>query len=57
MTGRQLRNLRKKLAWTQAHASRECGVALRTWARWEAGEHRIPASVVRLLALEAKRKR
>jgi transcriptional regulator with XRE-family HTH domain len=57
MTGRQLRNLRKKLDWTQTHASRECGVALRTWARWEAGEHRIPESVVRLLALEAKRKR
>lgn len=56
MTGRQLRNLRKRLRWTQARAAETCGVSLRTWARWEAGDHRVPESVAKLLALSAKQR-
>ena len=54
MTGRQLRNLRKRLGWTQEKAAEVCGVTVRTWARWEAGDHRVPESVARLLEMEGK---
>jgi len=45
MTGRQLKNRRTKLGWTQVQAARTCGVTMRTWARWEANENRVPETV------------
>jgi transcriptional regulator with XRE-family HTH domain len=45
--------LRKQLAWTQAQAAREIGVASNTVARWERDELAIGEPEARLLRLLA----
>lgn len=54
VTGRQLHNLRKKHGWTQADAARAVCVAVRTWARWEAGDRRVPEWAPKLFLCEVK---
>jgi transcriptional regulator with XRE-family HTH domain len=54
MKGEQLKKLRKKIGLSQAQAADQVHVALRTWYRWEAGERRIPESVVELFCTKNK---
>jgi DNA-binding transcriptional regulator YiaG len=58
MTPTEIRTLRQSLGLTQAAAARLCGVALRTWGSWEAGERRLcdpEARLIRLLAVPEAR--
>ena len=48
MKGEQLKSLRKELGLSQVESAIQVHVAPRTWYRWEAGERRIPESVVEL---------
>ena len=42
--------MRERLGWTQEDLARELGVHRVTVARWETGEHSVPAPVAKLLA-------
>lgn len=53
--GPEFKMLRKQLAWTQAQAAREIGVASNTVARWERDELAIGEPEARLLRLLAKK--
>jgi DNA-binding transcriptional regulator YiaG len=51
MTARELKRLRKSLRLSLAQAARQVEVAPRTWARWEAGDRRIPEGAIKLFLL------
>jgi len=54
MTGEDLKALRKKLGLSLSQASRQVEVNSRTWARWEAGDQKIPAGVMKLFRIMNK---
>lgn len=49
--GEDLKKLRYKLGLSLAEASRQAEVTPRTWARWEAGDRKIPNGAVKLFKL------
>lgn len=51
MTGADLKALRKELGLSLAQASRQVEVSARTWARWEAGDQKIPEGAIKLFKL------
>jgi DNA-binding transcriptional regulator YiaG len=51
MSGSELKLLRKKLGLSLAQAARQVEVSARTWARWEAGNQRIPEGAVKLFRI------
>ena len=60
MDGQTFRELRLKLAYSQAELAREIGVSANTVARWERGElpvNRPAARVLELLLLLRKRRK
>ncbi len=48
MTGEELKRLRKSLCLSISKSARQVEVSSRTWARWEAGNQRIPDGAVKL---------
>ena len=50
MKSDDVRRMRERLGWTQEDLARELGVHRVTVARWETGEHSVPAPVAKLLA-------
>jgi DNA-binding transcriptional regulator YiaG len=51
MTGAHLKELRKSLGLSLAQAARQVEVSPRTWARWEAGDQKIPEGALKLFRL------
>jgi len=51
MTGSELKQLRNRCGLSIASAARQVEVNQRTWSRWEAGERKIPPSIVKLFKL------
>ena len=51
MTGTELKAWRNKLGLSLAQAARQVEVTPRTWARWEAGERKIPEGAMKLFKL------
>jgi len=49
MTGKQLRDIRKRLGWTQAQIAEAVGVTSNTVARWERDEVGIGEPIARLI--------
>lgn len=49
-SGDHVREWRERRHWTQAEAARWYGVSDRTWRRWETGETRVPAPVLKRIA-------
>lgn len=45
MTGRELRDLRLRLEWTQEHMARKLGIARNTLSRYERGARPVPRAV------------
>ena len=48
MTRQELRAHRKRLGLSLAQVARQVHVTARTWARYEAGERRVPETIVHL---------
>ena len=58
MTGKQLRNMRNKLKWTQVEYAKAVGVTPNTIARWERDEVSISEPMARLIrSIHAQEKR
>jgi DNA-binding transcriptional regulator YiaG len=51
MTPSELKSLRKRLGLSLAQAASQVAVHPRSWARWEAGERRIPEGSMKLFRL------
>lgn len=51
MQGEELKKLRNDLGLSLAKAARQVEVTPRTWARWEAGDQRIPDGAVKLFRI------
>jgi len=52
MVSEELKSARKKLGYTQKQIAEALDIHPNTWAKWERGEHKIPAigaTAVRLL--------
>jgi DNA-binding transcriptional regulator YiaG len=54
MDGAELKALRKQLGLSLAQASRQVEVSARTWARWEAGDQKIPEGAMKLFRIVNK---
>lgn len=51
MKGQELKKLRKELRLSLSQAARQVEVSSRTWARWEAGDQRIPEGAMKLFRI------
>jgi len=49
MTGKQLRNVREKVGWTQVEMAKQLRVAPNTVARWERDERSISKPMAKLI--------
>lgn len=54
MNGKELREIRKRLRWTQTELAKEAAVSPNTIARWERDEVSIRESMARLIQSIAK---
>ena len=52
MKSEQLKTLRKEMGLSLAEAARQVHVTSRSWARYEAGDRRIPDGVVHLFCIQ-----
>ncbi|MGD0075361.1 MAG: helix-turn-helix domain-containing protein [Candidatus Binataceae bacterium] len=57
MSGKQLREIRKRLGWTQQQMAEKLGVWRNSVARWERDEMAISEPVARLIEILGKNKR
>ena len=51
MNAKEIKNLRKKLGWTQRRLSTELDVAMSTIYRWESGESEPKGPALKLLLM------
>jgi transcriptional regulator with XRE-family HTH domain len=51
VSGQELKRWRKELGLSLAQAARQVEVSPRTWARWEAGDQKIPEGALKLFRL------